>query len=138
MAKEKTDSFVKHDPTLWTLDADWQGTSFRRRMTVMKTLSGGLVIHSAIDLPDHQWQELEALGNVEAIIIPNYFHGSEASTYAEKFPTATVFVPSGLLKKIQRLYPEGRVLSAPSTARNCKQYLCRRELRGKNRHQKCS
>ena len=108
---EKTDSFIRHAETLWTLAADWQETAFRRRMTVMKASSGGLVIHSAIDLPEEQWQELATLGPIEAIVIPNFFHDSEAPVYARRFPSAWVFAPGSILEKTKTRCPGSRVLS---------------------------
>ena len=111
MPLEKTDSFIKHTETLWTLTADWQETAFRRRMTVMKSSSGGLVIHSAIDLPEDQWRELQSLGTVEAIVVPNFFHDSEAPVYARRFPNAWVFAPGSIIEKTKTRCPGSRVLS---------------------------
>ena len=106
---EKTDTFIQHTAELWTLDADWQETAFRRRMTVIKTSDGGLVIHSAIDLPEHQWKELESFGPVEAIVIPNFFHDSEAPIYAKRFPGAEVFAPESILEKTKSRCPTSQV-----------------------------
>jgi len=111
MPVEKTDPFIQHSDTLWTLTADWQETAFRRRMTVMKTASGGLVIHSAVDLPEEQWRELAAMGPVEAIVIPNFFHDSEAPSYANRFPDAVVFAPESIIEKTRSRCPRSKVLS---------------------------
>jgi hypothetical protein len=78
-------------------------------MTVIKTTQGGLVIHSAIELPEAQWKELESLGPVEAVVIPNCFHDSEAPVYAKRFPAAEVFAPESLLTKTRARCPKSKV-----------------------------
>ena len=124
---EKTDDFIKHTDNLWTLTADWQDTPFRRRMTVMKNSRGGLIIHSAIDLPDAQWRELEAFGPIEAIVIPNTFHDSEAPIYANRFPSAEVFAPQAILKKTQSRCPKSKVLCSEeewNSSRHGEEIVC--------------
>ncbi len=99
---EKTDSWVKHSSELWTLAADWQETAFRRRMTVMKLATGGLLVHSAVDLRAEQWAELQSFGPVEGILVPNFFHDSEAPVYAHRFPGAKLFAPESCQKKMMK------------------------------------
>ncbi len=111
---EKVDSFIQHAPTLWTLTGDWEGTAFRRRMTIMKTSSGGLILHSAIALPEDQLRELDQFGKVEAIVVPNYFHDSDAPWFSERYPTAKVFAPQSVVAKLQKRCSKAQVLPLES------------------------
>jgi hypothetical protein len=111
---EKVDSFIQHHPTLWTLAGDWEGTAFRRRMTVMKTTSGGLVLHSAIALPEERLKELDRFGKVEAIVVPNYFHDSDAPWFSGRFLDAKVFAPQSVVAKLQKRCSKTQVLPLES------------------------
>lgn len=99
---EKVDSFRKHTPDLWTLDGDWQESAMRRRMTVMRTAEGSLVVHNAMKVPDQYLAELAGMGRVAAIVIPNFFHDSEAPWFASRFPGVPVFAPSRLVPKTKK------------------------------------
>jgi hypothetical protein len=112
---EKVDSFIQHSPTLWTLAGDWEESSFRRRMTVMKTSQGGLVIHSAMALPDSHRRELDQFGPVKAIIIPNSFHASEARWYSERYPEAKIFAPESILEKTKTRCVNAQVLATETS-----------------------
>ena len=111
---EKVDSFIQHHPTLWTLAGDWEGTAFRRRMTVMKTSADGLILHSAIALPEERLRELEQFGKVEAIVVPNYFHDSDASWFSDRYPDAKVFASTTVVKKVQARCQKTQVLALES------------------------
>jgi len=108
---EKVDQFTKHTPTLWTLSGDWEKTAFRRRMTLMKCEDGSVVVHSAMALPEGHLKELKDFGRIAAIVIPNYFHDSEAPWFSERFPEAQIYAPSSLLEKTQSRCPKAKVLS---------------------------
>lgn len=91
----------QHAPGLWTLEGEWYDTPFRRRMTVMRLDSGGLVIHSAIRLRDEDWARLDALGPVQVVVAPNRFHGSEAHVYKARHPRARLFVSRGAERELR-------------------------------------
>lgn len=111
---EKVDSFIQHHSALWTLAGDWEGTAFRRRMTVMKTSAGGLILHSAIALPEERLKELDQFGKVEAIVVPNYFHDFDASWFSDRYPEAKVFAPQTVVKKVQARCQKMQVLALES------------------------
>lgn len=90
---EPYDAWVERAPGLWTRDGDWRGSPLRRRMTVACLGSGELWIHGAIRLRDEDWAGLSAKGRPRWVVVPNTFHGSEASSYSERFPEAEVWGP---------------------------------------------
>lgn len=90
-------------PDLWTLEGEWYDSPLRRRMTVVRLASGGLVVHGAIRLREEDWPQLDALGPVELLIAPNRFHGSEAHHYQARTPAARLFVSRGCERELRRL-----------------------------------
>ena len=93
------------------LDGVWRRSPLGRRMTVIEGGAGELALHSAIELADEDLGILDGLGRVSLILVPNSFHASDASFYAERYPEAKVLVPKqtevALAKKLllsTRLY----------------------------------
>ena len=97
-------------PSLYCVDGDWQGSPFRRRMTVIQLKTGGLIIHNAIRLKDEDYAKLDALGKVEAIVAPNKYHASEAHFYKLKYPKAKVLVARSAAAEVKKLCEVGGVL----------------------------
>jgi len=91
------------EDNLWRAEASVPKMPLQRVMTVAKLASGGLVVHSAIALPDYA--ELDALGPVKFIVVPNGWHRLDAKVYAERYPEAKVLGPPGSKKKIEQILP---------------------------------
>lgn len=92
------------------LDGPWRRSPMLRRMTVIEGCgdhAGELALHSAIRLEEEDFGILDGLGRVALILVPNKFHGSDASFYAERYPDAKVLVPrqveANLRKKLSRI-----------------------------------
>lgn len=85
---------------LWIVDGEWEGSPLKRRMTVVRLPERRLLIHSAIAMRDEDLRELESLGTVSWVVVPNSFHGSEAGEYLNRFPQARLFTPAALRAKI--------------------------------------
>src|SRR4051812_42123121 len=96
------DSFKLIAPDLYCLDGEWFDTPLRRRMTIMRLKSKGLVIHNAIRLKDEDYAKLDALGQVEVIIAPNAFHGSDSHFYKKHYPLAKLFVSPAAARSISK------------------------------------
>jgi len=84
-------ALVQHDADLWSteLEIGWQGglIPLLVRMTVLRLEGGRLVLHSPIPLSAGLRAELEALGEVEFIVVPQA-HGKFAAPAAEASPEA--------------------------------------------------
>jgi hypothetical protein len=80
-----------------------KGPPIVRVMTVARLRSGELIIHSAIALEEAVMKELEALGNVAYIIVPNHWHRLDAARYARRYPKAKVLCPPGSRKKVEQV-----------------------------------
>ena len=71
-----------------------------RRMTVVRSKSGELVIFSAIALRDPDMAELEALGRPAFLIVPSERHRLDAPGYVQRYPSITVVAPRAGVEKI--------------------------------------
>ncbi|KAL3902889.1 MAG: hypothetical protein SGPRY_011885 [Prymnesium sp.] len=91
---------------LWVVSArlPQPGPKFSRNMVVYRNPhTGGLWIHSPVCLDARTKAELEGLGRVECIVIPNSFHRLDAEAYAKEYPHAKVVcpkVPAKLIKAV--------------------------------------
>ncbi len=109
---EKYDSLIQRGPNLHTLDGDWEGTKFRRRMTVIQLPGGKLLIHGAIRLRDEDYVWIDRLGRVAWIILPNAFHVSEAHHYKARYPHAKVLGSAEAVKAVSKRCPADGTLPA--------------------------
>jgi hypothetical protein len=107
MAKSDTSwNVLHHGPleqladNLWRVEGALPGMSLRRTMTVVRRADGSLLLHSPIALDDERRHELEALGPIAAIVVPNAGHRLDAPAYKFRYPRAVVFCPRGGRNKV--------------------------------------
>lgn len=112
MAKWKTEWKVDpHGPIeklserVWRIEAGVPGIPMKRVMTLAKRASGGIIIHNGIALGATEMAELEALGPIEAVVVPNGYHRLDAKIFHDRYPTAQVLCPDGATKKVQEAVP---------------------------------
>lgn len=102
MEMQKYGPIEKLAENVFYVDGEWYDSPFKRRMTIIKLKSGGLILHSAIRMKDEDLDKLMALGPVEAVVIPNIFHTSDAKFYANRFPNAKVYAPFKYKEKSEK------------------------------------
>lgn len=88
---------------LWRVEGSLENMPLRRVMTVARRANGGLVVHNAIALGDAEMAELDAWGEVAAILVPNGFHRLDAPTWKARYPNARVYAPAGARKKVEEV-----------------------------------
>lgn len=71
-----------------------------RRMTVVRTQSGGAVIFSAIALNEPGMAELEAFARPAYLVVPSERHRLDAPGYSKRYPDITVVAPRFGAEKI--------------------------------------
>ena len=111
----------EHAPGLWTAvsQADVAVPKFLRkhdfstRMAVVKLSDGGLFLHSPIRLDGGLRMELDALGEVRAIVAPNKFHHLFAADCREAYPNAKLYAAPGLPEKRKDLKFDGLLADEP-------------------------
>ena len=69
------------------------------RMLIVRLESGALWIHSPVRLDDEEVAQINALGEVEALIAPNAFHHLFMARAQERWPKAEVWAPKALAAK---------------------------------------
>ncbi|WP_437682543.1 DUF4336 domain-containing protein [Sorangium sp. So ce131] len=73
------------------------------RTTVVRRADGGLVIHSPLAFDDAAAREIDALGEVRALVAPSCLHHLFLKAATERWPRASVLGAPGLEKKLSGL-----------------------------------
>jgi hypothetical protein len=104
------DELVQLADNLWHVEGDLPNMALRRCMTVARTSTGELVLHSAIALDDAHMAELESLGRPAFLVVPNGWHCLDAARYVARYPDLKVICP-----KKSRTMVEQKVQSVDGT-----------------------
>lgn len=107
MAKVHTSwKVLEHGPleqladNMWRVQGAVPGMSLKRTMTVVRRADGSLLLHSPIALDEVHQHEIEALGAVAVIVVPNAGHRLDAPAYKVRYPNVALFCPRGGRSKI--------------------------------------
>ncbi|MFY0578776.1 hypothetical protein ACN28S_34835 [Cystobacter fuscus] len=90
---------------LWRVEGSLPNMSLKRVMTVARRGDGSLVIHNGIALGDKEQRELEALGPLAVLIVPNGAHRLDAPAYKKRYPALRVFAPRGSRARVEEAVP---------------------------------
>lgn len=93
-------SLVQLAENLWWADGAVPRMSLRRCSTLVRLPSGGLLVHNAICFDEQTQAQVEAIGPIEYVLVPNAFHRIDAPRYAARYPDAKIVAPRGGRKKI--------------------------------------
>jgi hypothetical protein len=85
---------------LWRVAGALPGMSLRRTMTVVRRADGSLLLHSPIALDEARQRELEALGSIAVMVVPNAGHRLDAPAYKARYPQLVTFCPRGGRAKV--------------------------------------
>jgi hypothetical protein len=114
---------LPHDPiekigdNLWTVSGTMPKGN-QRRMAIAKLNDGRLLVHNAIALDPQEMAEVEAFGEVAAILVPNGWHRQDARIWKDRYPNAQVYAPKKTLRKVAEVVPvDGHYDQAPHDAR---------------------
>jgi hypothetical protein len=77
-------------------DARFMGLETGTRMTVVRLEDGGLFVHSAVALDDGLRREVDALGEVRAVVAPSVFHHLHVGPWMRAYPKAVFAACPGL------------------------------------------
>lgn len=87
---------------IWTVDgADVRmfGIPFSTRMTIVRLNSGGLWVHSPVELDAAGFADIDALGPVEHVVAPNKIHSIGIVPWKKRYPSAVVWVSPGFAER---------------------------------------
>src|SRR5437868_15459348 len=93
------------DDTILTLDRPvwFGGVRLRARATVVRLEGGGLLLHSPPSPTDGLAEQLQSLGPVRWLVVPNCFHHLGTPAAATHFPEAKVVGPASALSRNKAL-----------------------------------
>ncbi|MBK7581680.1 MAG: hypothetical protein IPI67_15910 [Myxococcales bacterium] len=81
------------------------GMALKRRMTLIKRESGGLVIHGPMLIGDAELKQIEAWAEPELLVVPNGFHRLDIARFKRRYPNAKVVCPAGAKRKVEQKAP---------------------------------
>lgn len=87
---------------LWAVEGSLPRLPIPRTMFVYRLDEGGLLVWSSVALDDAGMAQLEALGPVELIVVPNQFHRMQARAYLERYPQARVLCPAAAREHVAK------------------------------------
>jgi hypothetical protein len=76
-----------------------------RQMIVARDACGQLLLHSAIALAEPQRSQLEQLGTLKWLVVPNGHHRLDAPAYKARYPALEVVAPSGAVARVAQVVP---------------------------------
>lgn len=79
-----------------TRKAAFFGVETGTRMTVVQLAGGGLFVHSPVPLDDETRREVDALGEVRAVVAPSLFHHLSVNQWMAAYPRAVFAACPGL------------------------------------------
>lgn len=90
-------------PEIWTVDGPVvtaaAGFHYPTRMTIIRLAGGDLVIWSPVELSGQLRGEVEVLGNVRYLVVPNSLHDRFIADWHRAYPVAQVLAAPGLREK---------------------------------------
>ena len=108
---------VQHAEDVWSVAAAhrflglWLGT----RMTVVRLPGGALWLHSVVAVDDLLADEIQALGPVRHIVLPNLYHHVYVSDAIGRWPAARVHAPAAMRRKRPELRIDAELSESPDT-----------------------
>jgi len=83
---------------IWTdtREAKFFGVECGSRMTIVRLRDGGLFVHSPVGLDASTRREIDALGEVRAVVAPSVFHHLHVAAWIEAYPSAIFAACPGL------------------------------------------
>ena len=92
---------VWHAEGVWTVEAPhhFLGLHLGTRMTVVRLPDGSLWLHSVVAIDDLLADEVQALGPVRHIVMPDLFHHVYVAEAIQRWPGARVHAPRAMRRK---------------------------------------
>ena len=91
---------IKHNESLFSIYQSTRKSPLGRRMIILKGEDTALMIHSSIALSESGYAELDTLGTVKYILIPNKWHTADAMEYKARYPFAQILAPQSLIPSL--------------------------------------
>ncbi|MCA9610049.1 MAG: hypothetical protein KC619_30845 [Myxococcales bacterium] len=93
------------NPGLWWVWAPCPGVPVTRNMSVFRLADGGLLLHSPTCLDEATMKQLDGLGPVQLLLVPNAGHRLDIRRYRKRYPDAKVIAPANARAKVEEVTP---------------------------------
>ena len=109
---------VQHAEGLWSVPVPHRffGIELGTRMTVVRLPGNNLWLHSVVAIDDILDDEIQALGQVRHIVMPDLYHHVYASDAIQRWPAAKVFAPAGMRQKRPELRIDSDLSETPDAS----------------------
>ena len=97
---------------LWMVTGTLPRGPLPRNMVIHRLASGGLLLHSVIALDEAGMKDLEALGRIEVMIVPNGLHRLDAGAYKRRYPNLRVLAPEASRAAVEEVVPVDAAVEA--------------------------
>ena len=106
---------VQEDASVWTVATPHRflGIHLGTRMTVVRLPGGTLWLHSVVAIDDLLADEIQALGPVRHIVIPNLYHHTYVADAIQRWPGARVHAPAAMRRKRPELRIDADLTETP-------------------------
>jgi len=98
-------NIVQIENNLFTMDGQLSKNPIGRRMIVIRLSNNELVVHSPIYLEGAIKSEMDSLGELTTILVPNKWHTLEVKKVYDQYPHSKIFVSDGLQKEFSKRFP---------------------------------
>ncbi|MBA2321886.1 MAG: hypothetical protein H0V89_12120 [Deltaproteobacteria bacterium] len=92
-------------PGLWSLTGSLPTLPLPRNMVLWRLGDGRIVVHSAVCVDDARLSEIQALGPLAFLLVPNQGHRQDAPAWKSRFPDIVVISPRNARAKVQEVIP---------------------------------
>jgi hypothetical protein len=98
---DDSETLVPFGEGIWLAAApvSFLGMRLTATMTVVRLPDGGLLLHSPVSMTPARREQVEALGPVRHLCVPNLFHHGWVAEWAAACPAARLHAPPGLARK---------------------------------------
>ena len=109
---------VQHAAGLWSVPASHRyfGLHLGTRMTVVRLPGDNLWLHSVVAVDDILADEIQALGSVRHIVMPNLYHHVYVSDAIQRWPAAKVYAPAAMRRKRPELRIDSELSETPDSS----------------------
>lgn len=90
---------------LFIVDDVMSKSPLGRRMTIIRLKNGELVLHSPIYLEGNAKNELDNLGKVSTILVPNEWHTRDTKQVQAQYPDSKIIVPKQSCEHLSNKFP---------------------------------
>jgi hypothetical protein len=109
---------VKHADGLWSVSAPHRffGIELGTRMAVVRLPGDNLWLHSVVPVDDILADEIQALGQVRHVVMPDLYHHVYVGDAIRRWPAAKVFAPAAMRQKRPELRIDSDLSETPDSS----------------------